>query len=186
MGLFDWLTGKKGRTETAVEEPLLESLVAGDCDSLTVVISRKDIEARDPSETLHTLRQLLGSRSIAEKLQGQVELSVHGYDSDPRELYEIAEVRTFFRQLDDAFPFWFYFLSTYGESFLLVLAFCLCRVTKMGPGLAMIDPGDLQEFLEVHYGAMNHVCDKLGISKSSNARVSADIERYFGEAFGSR
>jgi len=186
MGLYDWLTGKKDKSKITAEEPLLESLIASGCDSLNVVISRRDIEAGDPNGTLRTLRQLIDSRSIAEKFQGQVELSVHGYDSDPRELHEISEVRAFFRELDEAFPFWFYFLSTYGESFLLVLAFCLCRVTKMGPGLAMINPGDLQEFLEVHYGAMNHVCDKLGISRSSNARVSADIERYFGAAFGSK
>lgn len=98
-----------------------------------------------------------------------------------RELYEIAEVRQFFRELDAAFPFWFYFLSTFGESFLLVLTFCLCRVTKMGAGHAMINPGDLQQFIERHFGAMNYIFDRFQLADSLNGKVSAEIARYYEE-----
>ena len=144
-------------------------------------MSRKDVEALDISGALGTLRQLFASRSIVERFQGRVDLFVEGYESDPRELYEIAEVRQFFRELDAAFPFWFYFLSTFGESFLLVLTFCLCRVTKMGAGHAMINPGDLQQFIERHFGAMNYIFDRFQLADSLNGKVSAEIARYYEE-----
>ena len=41
----------------------------------------------------------------------RVEISFHGYDHTPQELFEIPEVRNFVYQLDEQFPFWLFFLS---------------------------------------------------------------------------
>ena len=48
-------------------------------------------------------------------------VSVHGYDYDPRELNEIAEVCSFLDKLDDKFPFWLYFLDKRESSLLMVM-----------------------------------------------------------------
>jgi hypothetical protein len=37
------------------------------------------------------------------KLQGRIEISISGYDDDPRELWEIPEVIAWFKKADDAF-----------------------------------------------------------------------------------
>ena len=59
-----------------------------------------------------TISGVLADKETIERFRGRVDLAFHGYSNDPRELYEMPEVRRFCAKLDDAFPFWFYFLST--------------------------------------------------------------------------
>ena len=124
--------------------PLLPGRVAGrpgtvgvperlGADWVRVVVERTDVEAVDVSRTTARLSRLLASRDIIERFQGRVDLAFHGYSNDPRELYEIPEVRRFCAELDGAFPFWFYFLSAEGVT-LQVIACCLCSVIKVRPG----------------------------------------------------
>lgn len=101
-----------------------------------------------------------------------------GYDRDPRELYEVLEVRTYIAELDRRFPYWFYFLSLKGGN-LELISFCVCGITKSGPGLVHYDPGELSKFLLHHYGAMNAVCDQLGLSDEENVKLTSEIEQLF-------
>ena len=50
------------------------------------------------SRTAATLSRVLADRNSVQRYRGRVDLSFHGYSSDPRELYEIPEVRKFLRE----------------------------------------------------------------------------------------
>jgi hypothetical protein len=152
-----------------------------DADWLTIVVSREEVELGDASSTLATLRQLIATRNTALRFQGSVDLAFHGYDADPRELYEIPEVCRFCMRLDEGFPFWFFFLSTQRDV-LKILTFCLCQTTKMGPGLVMPSPQSLGEFIEKHFGAMNLIFDKLGLADSLNEKITQAVLQYYGAA----
>jgi hypothetical protein len=54
------------------------------------------------------IQQLLQSET-AKKFFERVEIGFSGYNQDPRELYEIVEVRHCINKLDDQFPFWLIF-----------------------------------------------------------------------------
>src|SRR5437870_2320009 len=103
-----------------------------DIDFLSVVVGREEVEACNATEVLKTLNKLTANKVTVLKFMGKVSIGVHGYDDDLRELFEIPEVRLFFRELDQQFPFWFFFLST-ATGALTLLALLLCRITRLSP-----------------------------------------------------
>ncbi len=54
--------------------------------------------------------------------KGKLLLSFSGYDFDPREIYEIPEIRSFMSKLLAVYPYFFYFLSA--ENAQKILYFC--------------------------------------------------------------
>ena len=84
-------------------------------DFLTIIISRQEIETNDLSQTIGTLNRLLEDKETIEYFFERVEIGVGGYDNDPRELWDIPEVKLFIQKLDRQFPYWFYFLTKFGS-----------------------------------------------------------------------
>jgi hypothetical protein len=78
------------------DDLLLESGV----DSIVLVASRDEVERIDLSRCLQVLDSLIESRERAMRFRDQMVFTVDGYNDDPRELFEIPEVRTFIRELD--------------------------------------------------------------------------------------
>ncbi len=149
-----------------------------DADWLRVVVHREEVEAIDVSRTAAVLSRVLADRSAVERYRGRVDLSFHGYSNDPRELYEIPEVRRFCTKLDQAFPYWFYFFSTEGVM-LGVIARCLCSVTKLASGSVSFGL-DLIEFMILHFQALNWIFDNYSLDERTNIEVSGNVAGYFG------
>ena len=129
------------------------------------------------SRTAALLSRVLANRNAVERHQGRVDLAFYGYSNDPRELYEIPEVRRFCKKLDDAFPYWFYFLSAEGVT-LGVIACCLCSVTKLRAGVVSFGP-DLLQFMTRHFEALNWIFANYSLDKRLNVEVSRKITEYF-------
>ena len=155
----------------------LRETVGGDW--FGVVVDRADVEAVEVSSTAKSLLRVLANRETIERFRGRVDLAIHGYSSDPRELYEILEVRRFCAKLDEVFPYWFYFLSTEGVT-LGVIACCLCSVRKVRPGVAGLGP-DLLEFMTRHFKALNWLFDNYSLNERHNVEISGQVTEYFSE-----
>ena len=110
-------------------------------------------------------------------MQGKVAVLFEGYDDDPREVYEIPEVRRFCATLDRRFPYWFYFLTTVTDN-LKVMTFCLVRVKVIRPGQLWVDPDDLQRFLILHIGAMNTVFDRYSLGEEAKLALTEALCEY--------
>ena len=148
-----------------------------DADWLRVVVFRAEVETVDVSRTAAVLSRVLADRSAVQRYRERVDLSFYGYANDPRELYEIPEVRRFCKKLDEAFPYWFYFLSTEGVM-LEMIAGCLCSVTKLGPGSASFGL-DLIEFMTDHFQALNWIFDNYSLDERDNVEISGKVIQYF-------
>ena len=166
----DWVTGDATRMDSR------EDLGT---DWLRVVVDRTEVEALDVSRTAATLSRVVADRNAVERHRGRVDLAFHGYSNDSRELYDVPEVRDFCAKLDDAFPYWFYFLSTEGVT-LGVIACCLCSVTKLRPGVVSFGP-DLLEFLTRHFEAMNWLFDNFSLDQRYNVEISGQVTEHFGK-----
>lgn len=147
-------------------------------DGLIAVVSRTDVESNDISTTLDALSSLLTDNATVRKFQGSVAVSFDGFNEDPREIYEIPQIRRFCTELDRYFPYWLYFLST-DDSSLKMITFCLCKVEKKGPGLVTLDNMDLGRFLHSHFTAMNELFDRHSLDTETNRAISENILRYF-------
>lgn len=64
-----------------------------------IFITRPEIETGNISDTLALLQSLLDDRRNVLQQQNKIRVFVNGYDDDPRELWDIAEVRAFTRNL---------------------------------------------------------------------------------------
>jgi hypothetical protein len=146
-----------------------------------VVVARSTVENCQPAETLKALRDWVETSRNPKDLCHRLELRFSGYDGDPRELWQIADVRNFVHSLDQEFPFWFYFADLRSD-FMKVLAFSLCRVSTVRPGATVIHQADFAAFLERHFGAMNQLMDHWSVGDDENERVSNEVMSYFKRA----
>ncbi|MGH7085618.1 MAG: chlororespiratory reduction 6 domain-containing protein [Stellaceae bacterium] len=147
-------------------------------DNLVLMGARAEVEAGDVSHTMKALNKLLHPDN-AKRLKGRLIFGINGYDDDPRDLWEVAEVRVWMQMVDREFPFWLYFMDLGPRSALGFVAFYLCRWEKV-PGGKLIPPEDLQAFLLVHFAAMNHLAARLGeVQEEIDARSQAIVRFIF-------
>jgi hypothetical protein len=146
-------------------------------DGLVLHASRSEVEARDIDHASTALDNLLNPE-VAHRLKGRLIFEIRGYEDDPRDLYEIPEVRAWMHALDQIFPYLFYFMDVGPRSTLSFVAFSLCEWEKV-PNGKQIPPDELQRFLIFHFGAMSLLSKRLGESSSENDRRILEIGRFF-------
>lgn len=162
--------------ETEMTDP--DILKDSGADFLFVVVDPKDVERSDVDPTARTLRRLLQDRETVLRFRGRLDLSFAGYDEDPRELFEIAEVRNFLAELDTNFPFWFYFLNLRSGSLALVL-FSLCSYSTGPDGMVVLDAEGRARFLAEHYLAVNWLFSTYGLDEKDNDALTLQVSGYF-------
>lgn len=129
---------------------------------LVLVISRAEVKAMDTSAALDVLKKLTESPDTARKFVERVDISFHGYDHIRQELFEIPEIRNFVYQLDEQFPFWFYFLSKRHLG-LQCLLFCFLPPFLTEEARSRIFPEQINQLLTNRwFPAMNHICEYVG------------------------
>lgn len=146
-------------------------------DFLIIVISRKEIEAGDIGSTASVLAKLLNPEA-ALKYCERVDIGVHGYDDDPRELNEFPEVRDFINKLDDKFPYWCYFLSKRAGGLGFIFS-CFCPPYLTPESREEIWLESIVEYLMRRgFPAMNHLCVAAGCSESEIERMTNRVMEY--------
>ena len=152
-------------------------------DPVVFVITRQQIEDADIESSLSFLRSLVPTEhpEHAWAYKGRLSLVISGYNSDPRELFEIPEVCHYLRSLDAEWPFWLFFLNQADES-IKVLAMCLASTLEVVPGAAHIDPAGLTHFLERGFAAVNCLFDSYGFPESENEVLSMGVSQIFANS----
>lgn len=152
-----------------------------------VTISRADIERGNTDAALASLNKLVSSKAALEASNGTISLLVDGYDTDARELHMIPAVRSYFTELDAAFPYWFH-VCTRIEHSLRLLFMLLVDLTPVqsrdGSVNVQFANDDLHEFLEKHFQAMDSIHGKHGFSEEENARITELVMNYFDSLIG--
>jgi hypothetical protein len=159
-----------------------------ECSVVTFMLDDADVRARDVSGPQEFFRRLRATKELAYECRGKVEISFFGYDDDPRELFEIDEVRRYVELLDKAIPELFFFVRAEEPTYTLrTLALCLCNVTWEGerstPKVArrvVVDIGGILGFLERHFLGLNEISDWLGLPEEENKKISCDVARLLG------
>jgi hypothetical protein len=151
------------------------------------------IIGRDELETLDVdvrafFDRLRKTRELASHCQGKVELSFHGYDNDPRELFEIPEVRRFVPVLINTLPELFFFVYTGERAHTLkTLALCLTEVTvksrtpnESNKIPVEFETANIGRFQETHFPSLNEMTEWLHMPIEENKRITKEIFRSLG------
>jgi hypothetical protein len=76
---------------------MTQRLRPGIAEPVFLMFSRQQIETGDIGEPLEFLRGLTADPRAALDYCGRISLMVDGYNDDPREIFEISEVRAFIK-----------------------------------------------------------------------------------------
>lgn len=85
------------------------------------VITKEDIKNNNYSKILKLLK-ILSDEGI--RSRGKLGISFYGYDNNPKDVYEINEIRNYVKKLFNKYPYIFYFLTNYDNS-LTVIFLCI-------------------------------------------------------------
>lgn len=150
-------------------------------DPLIIVVGRNDVEAGDLQPTLQVLMGLLSDATTMRQYREGVDIAFHGYDADPRELFEIPEVRGFVAALDGAFPYWLYFLSREYTG-LQAIAFCFLPPYLKEEARQRIWPQRLTELVERRWApAAVDLATKAGWTATDIDQLFTTAAHYFLE-----
>ena len=150
-------------------------------EPVVLMFSRRQVETCDVNEPLASLRELTADRKVALEFCGRVSLVIDGYNDDPRELFEIPEVRAYLKRLDQEWPYWFFFLSQADDS-IPILESCLCDTIEVIPGVASIDLDQMDHALTRHFGAMNRLSQELNLPEEICGQIAEGVIRLIHNA----
>jgi hypothetical protein len=131
-------------------------------------VEREWVESGDIS----TVQQALESMEQNDLLivaRNSISFITHGYDDDPRELYDIPEVRGWFQKLFAAHPGLFYWLDMDGTMFVLI-GLLLFTPTRVAGNVALRNE-DLQQYMVAGFAGLNQFCKKHGLSAEPTNRL---------------
>ena len=156
--------------------------------SILFILDDHDVRTMDASRPRHFFDRLGSNKELAFECQGKIEFSFSGYDRDPRELFEIGEVREYVALLDAALPELFFFVRTERPAQTLH-TFLLClsevswedgRSTRDVTRKVSFDTDRMAEFFARHYPALNKMTEWLEMSIDENERISYAVAECFG------
>jgi hypothetical protein len=151
--------------------------IVAEAGALIYTIDRADIESLNIEEASKFFERLSATRDFAVQNQDKVILHVWGYDDDERELWEISEVRRWFKAAEPIIKFWFYFLKNSDhQTSLKLLVSCVCRVIRhkqKGNRINLeFNKDDLVAFIQRNFEWLNEITDRLGLPIEDNKRLS--------------
>ncbi len=99
---------------------------------LGIAISKSEVRAESLSTLSSIIKKMTKNKKMMLSRRASAEIFFPEYDSDPREIYEIPEVRRWFlKTILHGIP-WFYFLDQNKGISLSLLLFCTCEVSFEG------------------------------------------------------
>jgi len=119
----------------------------------------------------------------------QLNISFYGYDNDPREIFEISEIREWVITSihEEKIP-WFFFLSkNVSSSGIKALAVCYCaEPVKQEDGEIRYMPleNKMYQFIMVNYSISQDFIKQYKFNESFNQEVSYLIDKYFKNWLG--
>jgi len=156
-----------------------DRLGASDIDYLSITIARRDIETNNISKYLALLDPLYPNIKLANKFCEKVALYIEGYDHDPRELWQIPEVRRFIKALNERFHYWLYFLDKNTGS-LSMITLALFSTGKGRKNAYEIDVRAFNEFLHKQMVNLNEVCLCSNGTKEKAENLMRNVYKYYG------
>lgn len=148
---------------------------------ILLLIDRPNIENLVIGPPLDALRTMAATPESTREYGGRVEFVFDGYESDPRELYSIQEVRKFVKALTEKFPYWFHFCSKSGDS-LWVIIQCLIPVGLVtvvnGVASSAIDSEAWNNKTLELFSAMNGLYHHHGLTMKENSDTTQEVLKY--------
>ncbi|MCX6840022.1 MAG: hypothetical protein NTX35_19740 [Verrucomicrobia bacterium] len=151
--------------------------------------SRDRVEASDAKDFLSRFgKRSLPTGKKLETMMNSVALMIEGYNHDPREIYAIPEVRSFYKQLWQRWPYWLYFCNLDTENLMMMVMCCLdsldaLKVQGQPQVQVQINPMEVVQFISGGFVPMNEMCERAGMSERQIFERTKAVFEYFNLPF---
>ncbi len=149
-----------------------------ECDFGVYVIPKEDVLSLDYSGIKDIINRLSRNKKALINNRGTLEVLIDGFNTDPREAYEIPEVRNWYCESINVGIPWFYFLGEQAKGMgLTVLLFSCCdiKVKSKESGNTYVeiqDPDQVMEWLNHNFNNLNEFTDEKVIPEEINKEMS--------------
>ncbi|MBK1695407.1 hypothetical protein CKO09_11760 [Chromatium weissei] len=150
---------------------------------LVITISHESIVTGNLQPILAQLLSLSASTESALQWEGCLTVVFEGWDDDPRETAQIPEIRTYFRNLTEAWPYWWHYSEKVGDTFGHILRLlCSGQVVAVGGmmGWRFTDMAEVSREVMGLFAHLNRLHADLGLDASMNERISQEIAQLIG------
>jgi hypothetical protein len=154
---------------------------------LAFAVSKSEVLTGDFSIISSTIKRLTKNREMTLCKRASAEIFFPEYDDDPRELYEIPEVRSWFMEtIAQGIP-WFYFFEQSKGMGLMLLFCCTCNVEFQGINgdnhRLLVSLEEQKWWLEHNFLNLNKFTESNKISLEVNKEISCGVSNWFMQAF---
>lgn len=149
-----------------------------DIDKIVIQVPKWAVEEKNFDFVLDTLYDFIEDGNSIKRFKNSLTIGFDGYDKDPRDLWEIEEVREYIRCVTLKFPYWFYFFCTEDHSLWLILL-AQCRLTKIGPGNFKYNPKDASGVKEFLFQSQNDLFKIHNLETEELEIIQKQIENYY-------
>jgi hypothetical protein len=158
-------------------------------DLILYQFSRSKVERGEFSHflSLYTPDKLPEGRPLRDMMNCFV-FCIEGYDSDPREIHLIPEVRRFYSAFHEAWPYWLYFCNLDVDTLKAMTMCCLpdvstTQVDGKNKVAVTFDPLDVLNFIKRDFPPMNLMCERAEMAERGIYDRSKAVFEYFGLPF---
>lgn len=153
-----------------------------DNQRMLFVVGQDDILSKNYSDLIAAFSRLEVNTDLIKHCRGKVDVSIHGYDNDPRELFEIPEVMEYVREIFIKIDSWTYFLAMDEKAhFLKVLFIAHAKFKRLEPGKLEYEKAHSADFISNLFDGLNKFCDKHNISYEINIEQCDKVMNYLTE-----
>lgn len=152
------------------------------------IISRAEVNSSDTTRPRAFFDRLRTTKELAYHCQGKVDFSFYGYEDNPRELFEIEELRRYVALLDATLPELFFFaLTERPAAAIKIFAFCQTamswpdgRSTREVTRQVVYETDKVGAFLERHYVGLNEIAEWLSMPIEEIKKISFAVAKCLG------
>lgn len=162
--------------------------LAAGASAIAYGLGKEDVESGDVESARALFDRLRVTKELAHACQTKVEFFFADYDDDPRELFEIEEVRRYVARLDEALPELFFFARNEEPTHTLkTFMFCITDAkcvddgpVRGGKRKVEVDYAKIDGFLQRHFGGLNEITKWLGMAIEENKQISFAVANCLG------
>lgn len=159
---------------------------------ILLIAGREDIESENYQPIIVALNRIASNKDLLYQHKENIEISIHGYNDDPRELHQIKEVKKWVtRILDNVKGLSFFLVKKDHPQFIKLLLFSQIKIDVV-KGSEHIDQGrlrrkvefeskDMVEIMKLLFNNLNEFCEANRIPLSVNKEISTNIIDCFTE-----
>lgn len=155
-----------------------------DSARICIFASIDNVQQGNYQPLIELINKICSNKLHLSQFRENIEIGIHGYDYDKRELYEIPEVKNWIKNIFENVPGLTYFLKNDKHcQFLKVFRYSsvgtlsIDKKSKKNKILVEFDSKDLTRIFEILFSDLNNFTESFDISDEINEQISRNITK---------